>query len=107
MPEQVAQREAVEAFACEGAREGVPLVVEPEAAIDVGKRFGGLEVALDRALAVRPSVARQEDVLAYPLRERHMSSAARTRGTIGRNTGPLVLRIIKRSRPAADRHCST
>src|SRR5436190_21834745 len=46
--EEVAQREAVDAFACEGAREGVTLIVEAEAPRDAGECLGGLEVALDR-----------------------------------------------------------
>src|SRR3954466_12079113 len=45
--EEVAQREAVDAFACEGACEGMALVVEAEAARDAGDGFRGFEVALD------------------------------------------------------------
>ena len=48
MTEEVAEREAVDAFACEGACEGVALVVEAEASRDAGDRFRGFEVALDR-----------------------------------------------------------
>jgi hypothetical protein len=47
--EQVAQREAVEAFARERACKGMALVVKAKASRDAGDRFGGLEVALDRA----------------------------------------------------------
>ena len=44
MAEEVAQREAVDAFAGEGA--GVALVLEPEAARDAGDGFGGLKYRL-------------------------------------------------------------
>jgi len=46
--EEVAQREAVDAFAYEGACEGVALVVEAEALRDARDCLGGREVALDR-----------------------------------------------------------
>jgi hypothetical protein len=45
---EVAQREAVDALACEDACEGVPLIVEAEASRNAGGRFGGFEVALNR-----------------------------------------------------------
>ena len=48
MAEEVAQREAVDAFACQPAGDGAALVVEAEAAIDPGERLGDLKVPLDR-----------------------------------------------------------
>ena len=48
MPEEIAEREAVDAFACESASEGVALVVEAETPMDAGDCLGGFEVALDR-----------------------------------------------------------
>ena len=63
--EEVAQREAVDAFARERAGERVALVVEAKAARDARDCLGGLEVAFDRALAVRSSFRREEDVLAH------------------------------------------
>ena len=64
VPEEVAQREGVDAFGGEDARERMALVVKPEPAVNAGDCFRDLEVPHDRRLAVRSSFRCEEDVLA-------------------------------------------